>query len=75
MYAQALAPCIGCRQPFWFHPNFVPSITIDGERQPICADCVERINPQRIKNGVPPIVPHERAYAPAHESELEWGDD
>jgi len=33
-----------------------------GAREPICRKCVERANPERIANGLPPIVILEGAY-------------
>jgi len=71
-YVMATAPCAGCGRPFCFHPLRVPSITINPERgrEPICADCVARVNPMREKNGLPPIVPLPGAYEPCEEGEL-----
>jgi hypothetical protein len=48
----------------------VPSIHVNaygrpdptGARAPICRECVERANPRRIENGLPPIVILEGAY-------------
>lgn len=71
MYALAHGTCIGCGQFFSFNPMRVPSIPIKGVREPICAFCVERVNPQRIKNGLPPIVPAPDAYDACDESELD----
>ena len=65
----AIAPCIGCGVPFGFNPDLVPSVTIAGEREPICATCVSIANPRRIANGLEPIVPLPGAYAPAVEGE------
>jgi hypothetical protein len=48
----------------------VPSVVIKSSREPICSDCVERVNPIRIANGLEPIVPLPDAYEPIHESEL-----
>lgn len=62
--------CFGCGQLFSFNPHRVPSIPINGVREPICRDCVERVNPQRIKNGLQPIVIARDAYEPIDESEL-----
>jgi hypothetical protein len=62
--------CIGCGQLFSFNPVRVPSITIKGTREPVCRNCVERVNPVRIKNGLPPIVPLPDAYDACDESEL-----
>lgn len=68
--AFAMGPCICCRIPFTFNPLRVPSVTINGAREPICAACVARYNPIRIKNGLPPIVPFPDAYDACDESEL-----
>jgi hypothetical protein len=69
-YAIAMSRCIGCGQMFSYNPLRVPSLTMQGSREPICAGCVERVNPQRIANGLPPIVPLPGAYDPVAESEL-----
>ena len=69
-YAQAWGPCIGCRRVFGFNPVRVPSITINGNREPICRDCVARVNPMRVANGLPPIEPFPDAYDGCDESEL-----
>lgn len=63
--------CYGCHQLFSYNPARVPSIPIDGDRKPICLDCVNRANPLRIAKGLPPIVPLPGAYEPADESEIE----
>lgn len=62
MYVTAL--CYGCNEPFSFNPERVPSIPIDGVRQPVCQRCVDRVNPTRVKNGLEPIKPHPEAYEP-----------
>lgn len=69
-YVTAMSPCIGCGRIFSYNPVRVPSVTWKGTREPICLGCVERINPQRIKNGLPPIVPAPDAYDAADENEL-----
>ncbi len=35
---------------------------VNGTPYPICADCVERVNPIRVAGGLEPIVPHPDAY-------------
>lgn len=62
--------CFGCGQPFAFNPAKVPSININGERYPVCAECVDLANEIRHTNGLPLIVPHADAYEPMPESEL-----
>ena len=69
-YVMAYGPCIGCRKLFGFNPHKVPSLPVNGVRQPVCRDCVERANPRRIKNGLPPIVPAADAYEAIEEGEL-----
>jgi len=69
-FALAHGLCIGCRQPFSFNPMRVPSIRVNGSREPVCLPCIEEANPRRIANGLEPIVPLPDAYEPCDESEL-----
>jgi hypothetical protein len=59
-----MGPCYACQRVFSYSPSFVPSVLVDGEREPICRDCVERANPRRAEMGLAPIVPHPNAYEP-----------
>jgi hypothetical protein len=70
-YALCHGSCIGCGRIFSFNPMRVPSVTINGSREPICEACVERVNPLRKANGLEPIVPFPDAYEPCDESELD----
>jgi hypothetical protein len=71
-YALCTSSCFGCHRIFSYNPLRVPSIRHPqtGSREPICRDCVERVNPMRVKNGLEPIVPFPDAYDPIDESEL-----
>jgi hypothetical protein len=69
-YAMAIGPCIGCGQIFPFNPMRVPSVRVNGEREPVCRACVERANPERIKRGLAPITVLPGAYEPADEGYL-----
>jgi hypothetical protein len=69
-YAFCTSPCFGCGRIFNYNPMRVPSIPLNGKREPICRECVDRANPQRIKNGLEPIVPFPDAYDACEESEL-----
>jgi hypothetical protein len=71
-YALCTSFCFGCGQMFSFNPVWVPSIRIEGDRKPICVTCVARANPERIKNGLDPIVVHPDAYQACEEGELQW---
>jgi hypothetical protein len=67
----AFGACICCKRPFGFNPARVPSTSaVTGQREPICAACVEAINRRRVANGLPPIVPAADAYEPVDETEL-----
>lgn len=67
-YMFVLGNCFGCGRPFTFNAEHVPSVpghlSGTGTREPICRDCVNRANPERIANGLDPIVPHPMAYEP-----------
>lgn len=63
-YMFCIGTCFGCGRTFSFNPDRVPSVMYAGQREPICASCVERANPMRAENGLEPIVPLEGAYAP-----------
>lgn len=70
-YALAHGACIVCARLFSFNPVRVPSTTaITGQREPICQDCVWRLNPLREAKGLAPIVPAPDAYDACDESEL-----
>jgi hypothetical protein len=62
-YFYAMGPCISCGGIFSFNANLVPSSSaLTGHREPICSDCIERINSIRIEKGLAPIVPLPGAY-------------
>jgi hypothetical protein len=69
-YVFAMGPCANCRRHFSFNPATVPSIRINGVREPICRSCVDRANPLRRANGLPEIVPAPDAYDACDENEL-----
>jgi hypothetical protein len=73
-YALCHSACIGCGRIFSYNPIRVPSLpahlTKSGTKEPICQACVDRVNPQRIKLGLPPIVPAPDAYEACDEWEL-----
>lgn len=68
-YVFALGRCIGCGRHFTFHPERVPSLLVDGIREPVCRACVECVNPIRRANGFLEIVPLPGAYAPGTETD------
>lgn len=69
-YAIAISPCIGCGRTFAYNPVLVPSVPVNGVKEPICQACVDAANPKRIANGLEPIRVLPGAYEPAEESQL-----
>ena len=69
-YCFVFSACAGCRVPFSYNPLKVPSIRINGVKEPVCRGCIERVNPERIRNGLKPIRYSADAYEPVPEEEL-----
>ena len=58
-------PCIGCRTLISYNPAHVPSIRVNGIREPLCAGCFDRWNAiHRTGKGLPPLTIHPEAYEP-----------
>lgn len=61
-----MCDCFTCGRVFCCDPELVPSlpanVTGTGTKEPVCKVCVDRANPDRIKNGLEPIVPLPGAY-------------
>ncbi len=72
MFVSVMAPCITCGTIISCNPKRVPSIRVDGKREPVCRTCIERINPQRIEKGLEPFTIHPDAYSPEDENEVNW---
>ena len=69
-YALAFSQCVSCKHVFGYNPHKVPSIRVNGVREPVCLTCIELANPKRKAAGLDEIVPHPDAYGPIDESEL-----
>lgn len=69
-YVFATGRCFGCSSFFTFNPHKVPSVRHQGEREPICRQCVELVNPRRVANGLDPIEIKSGAYEAMPEREL-----
>lgn len=66
-YMLAMAPCFGCKRVISFNPDLVPSIRVNGEKEPVCGDCIAAANPRRIANGLAPIEVLPGAYEAGEE--------
>lgn len=66
-YALMFAECCNCHRTIAFNPHVVPSIRINGVKEPLCRECAERWN-ELHPNEARPILPG--AYEPIDENEL-----
>ena len=65
-YMQAFSPCIFCSRVFSYNPLTVPSTNLlTGEREPICRDCMDKINAKRVAQGLKPVPIAADAYEAA----------
>lgn len=72
-FMSAMGECVGCGQVFSFNPQRVPSMRVsradgkwvpdqNGQREPVCANCVARYNVIREKMHLPLISVLPGAY-------------
>ena len=62
-YMMVVGACVSCRAFITFHPDFVPSIRVEGEREPLCRACFTRWNEiHRVSKGLEPLSLHSQAY-------------
>ena len=66
-YALMMGFCVACKNPIQFNPHKVPSLVINGKREPICINCANRWN-QLHPEAAREIQPG--AYNPIPEEEL-----
>ena len=69
-YAVCFSNCIGCGRMFGFNPLRVPSLPVNGVREPVCRDCIETANVKRSELGLDLHVIRPDAYEPIDEREL-----
>lgn len=70
-YAFIIGACIACGRIFTFHPHHVPSSSaVTGKREPVCRNCMNRINAKRREMGLEPFPILPDAYGACPEEEL-----
>jgi len=70
-YAFMMGQCFSCRQVFTFNPVRVPSVRDKNrERQPICGNCMNKVNMEKESLGLPCFLVPSDAYEACHEDEL-----
>ena len=69
-YALVFGHCCNCSQFMGFNPIRVPSVRINGKREPVCRTCVETLNAKRKLVGAEPWPIPPDAYEPVDENEI-----
>jgi hypothetical protein len=60
--------CVACCTFLSFNPHRVPSLVVEGTREPLCRGCFDRWNKiHRLEQGLEPIAIHPDAYQPCEE--------
>jgi hypothetical protein len=63
--------CIACKAPLACNPVKVPSLVVNGQREPLCRSCFARWNElHRTSKGLDPIPLEPDAYEACDEREL-----
>ena len=74
-YITVLGACYVCRVPFTFNPLHVPSVRVNGVREPICEPCMAHVNRERIARGQDPFDIHPDAYVGEPEQNVPLDDE
>ena len=62
-YYWAMGTCVACGSTISFNPDHVPSIRVDGKKEPLCRGCFSQWNQiHRVSKGLEPVALHPRAY-------------
>lgn len=70
MYVLCFGHCAQCGSSFGFNLEHVPSVPIDGVRQPICRDCIDEANARWAAAGEETFQVHPDAYKPGPSDHL-----
>lgn len=63
--------CVACQAPIAFNPHRVPSLTVSGQREPLCRVCFARWNTiHRTSKGLEALPLNSDAYEPMLEELL-----
>ena len=68
-YVYLTSACVACGRLISYNPARVPSLRVNGVREPVCRACVESAN-ARLEPGQAPFVIHPEAYEPLPEKEF-----
>jgi hypothetical protein len=73
-YIHVYGACLVCKVPFFYNPLHVPSLEVEGVREPICASCITQVNDDRRQRGLPPFVIHPDAYVAEDEANVRFDE-
>lgn len=60
-----IGACVNCHATIAFNPSCVPSIRVNGVREPLCQTCHARWNEiHRTSQGLEPVAIHPEAFEP-----------
>ena len=64
-YAFVLGSCVNCGAFLAFSPSHVPSIRVNGSKEPLCRGCFDKWNERhRTSKGLSAVQIHPQAYEP-----------
>jgi len=67
-YYWAMGACVACGSTISFNLDYVPSIRVDGVKEPLCRGCFGQWNQiHRISKDLEPVPLHLQAYEPQPE--------
>jgi hypothetical protein len=69
-FAIVTSACVNCGRVFGFNPHKVPSVNVNGTREPVCEPCLKVWNTHRVAAGLPAIPALPGAYDPLPAAEL-----
>lgn len=65
-YMFVVGQCVACHRTICFNPHHVPSLRVNGVREPLCEGCHGEWNRiHRTSKGLPPVEAHPEAWEPA----------
>jgi hypothetical protein len=71
-----IGECINCNRQFTFAPSKVPSLRVNGVKEPLCRACFYHWNEiQRAQKGLPLMPVPDGAYEPEPEMPDGYPDD
>ena len=69
-YLTAMGECANCHRLFSFNPELVPSVRVNGHREPVCRPCIEQANTIRKGRGLGALQVLPGAYEAQDEGAL-----